>query len=323
LTARHGAANQGATNRERMMRNILVIGAGAMGCLFAARIAESGAEVLLVDIDRARLEAIGRAGIHLVDDNGARTIPLKAGIAADARPPIDLALLFTKGMHSRAAIQSVAHLAASGTHVLTLQNGLGNSEIVAETFPADQVLKGIAALPADLHGLTGVESHGSGHIELGAMTPAGADAAKAAAALLGRAGFDARYSADIDIPIWEKVAFNAALNALGAVTGQPNAGVDNAPGRRIIAAMVGEVVETAHACGVAVDRSRIEGAIDHALAQHRGHKASMLQDMIAGRTSEIESINGAICERAEAAGIATPVTQTMTDLVRLMELVRA
>ena len=288
----------------------------------SARIAESGAQVLLIDVDRNRLDAIGKEGIQLTDDNGTRTIPLETGLAADAREPIDLALLFTKGMHSRAATQSIAHLASSGTYVLTLQNGLGNPEIIAETFPAERILKGIAALPADLHGLTGVESHGAGHVELGAMTSDGTQAAQAATELLTRAGFDARYSEDIDVAIWEKVAFNAALNALGAVTGQPNAGVDNEPGRRIIAGIVNEVVATARAYGVAVEQPRIEGAIDHALAQHRGHKASMLQDMIAGRASEIDFINGAICERAQAAGIASPVNQTMSDLVRVMELAR-
>jgi 2-dehydropantoate 2-reductase len=305
------------------MQSILVIGAGSMGCLFAARIAESGADVLLIDVDTTRIEAICRDGIILTDDNGTRTIPLRAGLAKDAQAPIDLALLFTKGMHSRSAVRSVAHLAASGTYVLTLQNGLGNPEIVAETFPADQILKGIAALPADLHGLNGVESHGAGHVELGAMTQAGAEAAQAATALLARAGFDARYSAEIDVAIWEKVAFNAALNALGAVTGQTNAGVDNEPGRRIIAAMVQEVVSTAAACGIQVDKVRIETSINHALEHHRGHKASMLQDMIAGRASEVDFINGAICDRATATGIAAPVNQTMADLVRMMELARA
>ncbi|WP_041392056.1 ketopantoate reductase family protein [Sphingobium sp. SYK-6] len=304
------------------MRNIIVIGAGSMGCLFAARIAQSGADVTLIDVDRERLERIGREGIHLTDDDGTRTVPLRAALAQDVEAPADLALLFTKGMHSAAAIRSIAHLAGSGMYVLTLQNGLGNPEIVAETFPADQILKGIAALPADLHGPNSVESHGSGHIELGAMTPAGTQAAQAAVALLARAGFDARHAEDIDVAIWEKVAFNAALNALGAVTGQPNAGIDNAPGRRIVAAMVDEVVATASACGVAVDKARIAGAIDFALTSHRGHKASMLQDMIAGRASEIEFINGAICTRARAAGVPAPVNETMADLVRLMELTR-
>lgn len=303
-----------------MLRSILVIGAGSMGCLFAARIAESGADVLLIDVDKNRIDEIDKKGILLTDDNGTRSVSLRAGYAADAQPPIDLAILFTKGMHSRSAVRSIEHLAASGTYVLTLQNGLGNPEIVAETFPKDQILKGIAALPADLHGLNGVESHGSGHVELGAMTPAGSAAAQEAAALLARAGFDARYSADIDVAIWEKVAFNAALNALGAVTSQTNAGVDNEPGRRIISGIVAEVVATASASGIAVDAQRIIDSVNHALAHHRGHKASMLQDMIAGRASEIDFINGAICERAAAVGVAAPVNQTMADLVRLMEL---
>lgn len=304
------------------MERILVIGAGSMGCLFAARIAEAGAQVMLIDVDAVRIAAIARDGIHLVDDAGERTIPLAAGTAAEATGPFDLVLLFTKGMHSGPAIRSIAHLVASDAYVLTLQNGLGNPEIVAETFPAARILKGIAALPADLHGPTSVSSHGSGHVELGSMTPEGAAAAHAATALLARAGFDARYSDAIDVAIWEKVAFNAALNALGAVTEQPNAGIDNVPGRRIVTAMMEEVIATAHASGVPVDRERIAASIDFALTHHRGHQASMLQDRLAGRASEIDSINGAICDRAEAAGIAAPVNRTMADLVRLIELVR-
>jgi len=305
------------------MQRILVIGAGAMGCLFAARIAESGADVMLIDVDEARLAAIARKGITLTDDNGTRVVPMRTGTAAQATGPFDLVLLFTKGMHSRAAVQSVAHLAVEGgPSVLTLQNGLGNPEFIAEVFPQDRILKGIAALPADLHDATHVSSHGAGHLELGSMTPAGASAAEAASTLLARAGFDARTNGTIDIAIWEKVAFNAALNAIGTVTLQPNAGVDNPPGRRIAAAMVREVVATAHALGIMVDQPRIDTAIDFALTHHGGHQASMLQDRLAGRASEIESINGAVIGHARALGIATPVTETMTDLVRLIELAR-
>jgi len=304
------------------MQRILVIGAGAMGCLFAARIAESGADVMLIDVDRERLAAIAHEGIALTDDNGTRTIPLRTGLAVDATGPFDLIILFTKGIHSRSAIQSVAHLVPGDAHVLTLQNGLGNPEIVIELFPSDRVLKGIAALPADLHDATHVSSHGAGHLELGGMTPAAHEAAEHAAALLRRAGFDARTNETIDIAIWEKVAFNAALNSLGTVTLQPNAGVNNAPGRRIAAAMVDEVVATAHAAGVPVDHARITAAIDFALTHHGAHQASMLQDRLAGRATEIETINGAVVERARTLGIATPVTETMTDLVRLIELKR-
>jgi 2-dehydropantoate 2-reductase len=305
-----------------MMERILVIGAGSMGCLFAARIAESGARTMLIDVDTARLDLIAREGIQLTDDSGTRTIALETGTAAQAKGPFDLAILFTKGMHSRAAIASLAHLADSDIHVLTLQNGLGNPEIVAETFDPRHVLKGIAALPADLHGPNIVESHGKGHLELGPMLPEGGAGARAAAKLLVRAGFDARTSDQIDVAIWEKVAFNAALNALATVTMQPNAGMDNAPGRRIVAAMLDEIVATAQTCGIAVCRARIDGAVDFALTHHRTHKASMLQDRIAGRATEIETINGAVCARAAQLGVATPVTATLTDLVRMIELAR-
>ncbi len=178
------------------------------------------------------------------------------------------------------------------------------------------------ALPADLHDATHVSSHGAGHLELGGMTPLAHRAAEEATALLARAGFDARTNETIDAAIWEKVAFNAALNALGTVALQPNAGINNAPGRRIAAAMVHEVVATAHALGIMVDGARIDAAIDFALTHHGGHQASMLQDRLAGRASEIGSINGAVVEHARALGIATPVTETMTDLVRLVELNR-
>ncbi len=303
------------------MQRVLVIGAGAMGCLFAARLAESGADVLLIDIDTERLALIAKHGITLTDDRGTRPVSLRTGTAREANGPFDLVLLFTKGMHSAAAIDSVAHLAAEGgPYVLTLQNGLGNPEAILERFPAARVLKGIAALPADLHDATHVSSHGSGHLELGPVMPQGTATAREAAALLARAGFDARASADVDVAIWEKVAFNAALNALGAVTLLPNAGLDNDPGRRIAAAIVGEVVATAHACGVPVERARIDQAVDFALTHHGAHQASMLQDRLAGRASEIESIQGAVCARAAAMGVPTPVTATMSDLIRLIEL---
>src|SRR5690242_6475925 len=89
---------------------IAIVGAGAMGCLFAARLAEVGAQVTVVDVDRERLSIIGRDGITLADDNGTRTVAVRAALAAQVAPPVHLVLLFTKGTHSAAAIRSVVHL---------------------------------------------------------------------------------------------------------------------------------------------------------------------------------------------------------------------
>lgn len=304
------------------MQNIVIVGAGAMGCLFAARLAEAGVGVTLVDVDATRLAVLDSDGIALSDDDGERIVPVRAALASDVTGPVDLVMLFTKGMHSAAAIRSVAHLADGHSYALTLQNGIGNAEVIAGIFAPGRVLMGVTDLPADLEGQRSIQSHGQGHIRLGGFTADAQSAAQTVAALLNRGRLNAEADADIDVAIWEKVAFNAALNALATVTGLTVGGMDEAPGRRIAASIVGEVVETAAAKGIRLDRSRIDAKIAFALANHRGHRASMLQDRLANRPTEIESINGAIVREAEQLGIRTPVTSTLADLVRLLETAR-
>ncbi|MBF5092910.1 MULTISPECIES: ketopantoate reductase family protein [unclassified Novosphingobium] len=301
------------------MREVVIVGAGAMGCLFAAKLAESGVSVTLVDVDRARLEALARDGITLADDDGERRIPIAAKLASDVAGPVDLVLLFTKSMHSRSAIASVAHLVQASAFALTLQNGIGNAEAIAGVFPAGQVLLGVTDMPADLEGPARVSSHGHGTVRLGSYRPQGDDGAQAAVALLRGAGIDAHHDAAIEGGVWEKVAFNAALNSIATVTGLTVGGMDTPAGRRVAFAIAREVAATATAKGLSIDIARIEAKIDFALTHHRQHKASMLQDRLAGRRTEIEAINGAVAREAERLGVEVPVTATLADLVRLNE----
>ena len=300
------------------INHITIVGAGAMGCLFAARLGEAGVTVTLVDTDAARIAAIRADGVAIHDDDGDRVVRVEACTAAEAGPT-GLVVLFTKGMHSAAAIRSVAHLAGGETLALTLQNGLGNAEAIAEVFPADRILIGATDLPADLRLPATVSSHGVGHIWLGAFAGASAGTVDAVATLLNRGRLNAVADPGVQVSIWEKVAFNAALNALATITGLTVGGMDTPAGRRIAAGVVAETVATAAAHGIVLDRGRIDAKVDHALANHRRHKASMLQDREAGRRTEIETINGAIVRAAEAKGVATPVTATLADLVRLIE----
>lgn len=297
---------------------VAVVGAGAMGCLFAARMAEAGADVTVIDVDPARLDMIRARGIALTDDHGARTVAVHAALAREVTGPIDLLLLFTKGMHSAAAIASVAHLAQCDPIALTLQNGIGNAELLAAAFGADRVLMGTALIPADLTGPNAVETHGFASLQLGAFGNAG-PAIECVADLLERSRFTVHRSERIAVALWEKVAFNAALNAIGMICQLPNAGVDNPPGRRIATAVVDETVAVAASKGLVLDRDAILSHVDAALRQHGGHKASMLQDREAGRPGEIETINGAIAAEGQRAGIATPVCDTLADLVRIIE----
>jgi 2-dehydropantoate 2-reductase len=301
------------------MEKVVIVGAGAMGCLFATRLAEAGASVTLVDVDAARLALIGSEGIALSDDEGERVVHVNAAIADEVCGSVDLLMLFTKGMHSAAAVGSVAHLADSTALALTLQNGLGNAEVLAGVFDPARVLMGVTDFPADLKGPARVASHGIGQTRLGGFTPEAQAGADQVAALLSRAKLNAVVDGNIEVAVWEKVAFNAALNSLASVTGLTVGGMNSAPCRRIAEAIVGEVAATAIASGIAIDRDRIAAKIDFALVHHGQHQASMLQDRLAGRATEIESINGAIVRQARRLGISTPVTATLADMVRSME----
>ncbi len=300
--------------------SIAIVGAGAMGCLFAARLAEQGASVTVIDVDRDRLAAVARDGITLTDDAGTRTLPVGAAVAADVTTPVDLVILFTKGVHSAAAVRSVAHLAASRPIALTLQNGIGNAELLAEGFGAERVLLGTAHIPADLAGPSAVLTHGFGSLEVGGLTETAQPLAPDVAVLLQDAGFKTRVADDINAAVWEKVAFNAALNASGMICQVPNAGLDNESGRRLAAKVVEEAADVAAAKGIYIDRVRIVATIDQALREHAHHKASMLQDREHGRSTEIETINGAIAREGASLGVPTPVCDTLADLVRVIEL---
>ena len=291
-----------------------------MGCLFAARLAEQGAQVMLVDVDRPRLSIIARDGVTLSDDDGARTIAVAALPAEHVRGPVDLIMLFTKGVHSAAAIRSVAHLAASNPIALTLQNGIGNAELLAETFRAERVLMGTAHIPADLTGPASVLTQGFGHLELGGLVAAAQSLAPATVQLLQGAGFASHLAQNVAATVWEKLAFNAALNAMAMICEVANVGMDNAPGRRIATSVVDETVAVAAAKGISLDRDRIVATIDQALREHAHHKASMLQDRELGRPTEIETINGSIAREGTRLGVATPVSNVLADLVRVIEL---
>jgi 2-dehydropantoate 2-reductase len=298
---------------------VAVVGAGAMGSLFAVRLASTGVAVTVVDVDCRRLALIEREGLTLVDDAGVHSARVAAVTGAEA-PAVDLVILFTKGIHSAAAIASVAHLAAHRPAALTLQNGLGNAELLARTFGRHRVVLGTSHVPADLSGPARVESHGPAEIEIGDLSSASHNLARAVAAQLRAARFAVNIAEDIAVSVWEKVAFNAALNAPAMICRATNAGLDNEPGRRLALRVVDEAVAVAGAAGIALDRPRIAGKVAAALREHPLHKASMLQDRDCGRSTEIDTINGAISREGARFGVPTAACDTLCDLVRIIEL---
>jgi 2-dehydropantoate 2-reductase len=299
---------------------IFVVGAGALGCLYAAAFHRAGDEVTLVDVSRTQVDAINASGLDLETRAGREVLPIPASLPEQASGTADLILLFTKVFHTEAALEGAKHLIGPDTHVLTLQNGLGNDERVAAHVPRDKVLVGIASLPADLVGPGRVRSMGEGGSRLYPAFTHDENSAAQVAEALTRGGMTATLEPKIHEAIWEKAIFNAAMNPLCALTRRTPGFLGAYPESvALIHDVVEEGVAAANANGIAIVSEPIHALTLVSRTDHADHEASMLQDVKAGRRTEVDSINGAIVEAAKRAGAAAPVTETLWRLVKLEE----
>jgi len=300
---------------------ISVLGAGAMGSLFGGLLAHDGHAVSLLDINAAHLDGMRERGLLLEAQGSAQTITsLSVSRPEAARSIPDLLIVFTKSLHTRAALSSLNGIIGPQTLVLTLQNGLGNVELIKEFVPIGQILIGVTTWPADLIGPAHVSSHGEGGIRMMSADGVARPEVAAIAAALDSAGLRCVVDGDVWAAIWEKVAFNAALNSLCAVTGCAVDGLGAVPdGPQLAASIVTEVLAVARARGIDVDLDGCLANLSHAIATHHGHKPSMLQDVLAGRRTEIEGINGAVVAAAREVNVPVTHTATLLQLVRLVE----
>lgn len=300
---------------------IAILGAGAMGSFFGGRLALAGHSVSLLDIDDAHLGSIRDNGLRLSTDSGEQIVRnLVALRPEEATAPADLVIVFTKTMHTTAALAAARAALGPDTAVLSLQNGLGNAERLTQSASPDRVMIGVTTWPADKSAPGAVSSHGQGTIRLMSANGAPTSALEQTAHALNDAGLSCKVDPDVWAAIWEKVAFNAALNSLCAVT-QCMVGelTNTADGEVLALKIVSEVVAVARALGISANEAHVTSNVRDALAHHRTHRPSMLQDMLAGRRTEIEAINGAVVEAAGKVGVAVPYTNSLAGLVRLVE----
>jgi 2-dehydropantoate 2-reductase len=299
---------------------VFVVGAGAMGCLYGAAFAAGGASVTLVDANQAHVTTINAAGLEVETRQGTVKLPLPAKLPAETHGQADLILLMTKTYHSEAALEGVKDLIGECTHVLTLQNGLGNVEKVSKLVSRGRVLVGVSTLPADLLGPGRIRSLGDGGTKLYPAFSPETEFAAEVCRVLNSGGLRAELEPDILEAIWAKAVFNSAMNPLCALTRQtPGFFHAKEESRALIAALVEEGVAAARANGIMIEAAPIHALTEVSMTDHADHEASMLQDIKAGRRTEVDAIAGAIVEAARAKGIAAPVTETMWRLVKLEE----
>jgi len=300
---------------------IAVIGPGAVGCLLAVSLAEAGEDVHLIDYRPERVALLREQGIRLKTPGGvSRLIPVPCWLPADVGP-CRLAVMAVKAHQTKGAVQALPLLLAPGGQALSLQNGLGNLEEMARMVGPERLLAGVTYLGVTRQAEGQILYAGQGEVIIGAPPGSAVSASEiaAVAALFQRAGFKCRSTADIQTLIWDKLMINAGINPLTALLRVSNGALLELPEAWPLAvAAAAEVQAVAQAQGLAVagDPAERLRQVCRATAQNR---SSMLQDILAGRPTEIDSLNGQVAARGQARGVPTPINDLLTQLLRALD----
>ena len=300
---------------------IAVIGAGAMGSLFGALLAEGGHKVWLCDIWQDHINALKQNGLKIEREGETRTVRLNA--ASDPRQigESELVLIFVKSTQTQSAAQSAALLADRNGWVMTLQNGMGNAEIIAEHTPSNRVLAGTTSHGATMLKAGSIRHAGAGPTTVG-MWAGGAkefQIARKIADQFTQAGIETAAVEAVRPVIWDKLLVNVGINAITALTGIKNGQIlDLESTREISRVAVEEAAAVAQAQGIEIRKDPVAHVFQVAAAT-AANRSSMGQDVDHRRPSEIKAINGFVVREAGRMGLTAPVNQTLAALVETME----
>ncbi|MEW5862179.1 MAG: 2-dehydropantoate 2-reductase [Pseudomonadota bacterium] len=300
---------------------IAIVGAGAMGSVYAGLFASAGHEVWAVDRWREHVEAIRARGLRLEGASGDRTVRLHATTDAREVGPCDLVILATKAMHVAAAAESARALLKPDTPVLSIQNGLGGPETAAAVLGRERVMVGVVGgFGASIRAPGHAHHNGMELVRLGEFGGPITPRLKAVEELWRGAGFRVKVFDDIGQLVWEKLICNCAYSSPCALaectTGEVMADPDLA---RVSAACATEAYAVAKAKGIRLDIADPVTYVRDFGAKIPKARPSVLLDLMAGRRSEIEVINGSIPRVAKELGMPAPVNETVTALVLAKE----
>jgi 2-dehydropantoate 2-reductase len=303
------------------LMRIAIVGAGAMGSVYAGLLGDAGNDVWAIDPWAEHVAAIREHGLRVEGASGNRVVRLAATSDPSEVGEVDLVVIATKAMQVRAAAENAHALLGPETMVLTMQNGLGSPEVAAEVLGDERIVVGIAGgFGASVVEPGQVHHHGMELVRLGEPHVAVSPRVERIADVWRDAGFTVQAEDDVARLVWEKlicnVCFSGTCTVLERTIGEV---LDDTHAWSIASACAVEAYKVAVASGVALC---FADPVEHAAAfgeRIRDARPSMLLDRLARRECEIDAINGAIPPRAAALGLAGPVNTTITALVKAGE----
>ena len=295
-----------------------IIGCGAMGSVYAALLADAGNEVWAIDTWAEHVDAINRAGLRVEGASGDRTVRLNATTSAADAGECDLVIVATKADGVASAARSAAGIAGDDSVILTIQNGLGAADRIAEAIDTDKVMIGVvggfgASMKAPGH----AHHNGMQLVRIGEMKGGMSERLERVVDAWNGAGFTAKGYPDIHQMIWEKFICNVTYSGPCALMNLTIGQVQAEPAAWSIAlGCAREADAVARTAGIALGFGEVDAYVHDFGARMPDARPSMLLDHLAGRRSEINAINGAVPVEAAKVGMDAPVNRTVSDLVR-------
>ncbi|WP_295536904.1 ketopantoate reductase family protein [uncultured Pseudacidovorax sp.] len=304
---------------------IAVLGAGALGCAIGGALAEAGNDVVLINRNRAHVEAIRAGGLRMRGPAGERRAAVRAELDCGSLALVELVIVLVKSFHTQEAIRAATPLIGAETVVLSLQNGLGHEDILADAVGRARVVAGKTyvggVMLAPGHIISGTEGK---ETLIGELDGSDSARIRRIAATFEAAGLRTTVSTTIMGTIWDKLLINVATGAVSGITGLPYGPLYAIPEIEATAvAAVQEAIDVARASGVALSSTDPRAAWTKAAAGlPEDFKTSMLQSLEKGSITEIDFINGAVVRWGQRCGVPTPVNATLVACIKGVERAR-
>jgi 2-dehydropantoate 2-reductase len=306
---------------DGLIRKISIVGAGAMGTIFAAALVNSGLDVTLVDVWKEQIEAIRKDGVT-IEARGSRTnTKVRATSDHNSVGKTDLILFLVKSTQTERAIRDSGPMIGPETIVLSLQNGVGNEERIAEAIGGSRTMAGIISSPGGVVLDLGTTLM-SGDIRIGIAEFNGGitEGLVELSEVFRGAGIEVEVKGNAKALKWSKLIVNLATNALSAITRLPNASLPKVDGmKEAMAGAVDEGLRVAKALGIALDANDAAAYISSGTTHDPRHKSSMLVDIEMGRQTEIDYMNGAVVKYGKQRGVPTPINSTLVAAIKALE----
>lgn len=299
---------------------IAVVGPGAIGLLIAALLSKTKEDVWLLDKDAQRAARIRKSGITVKGLTSIATDSVKITSNPSDLKDTQLWIICVKSYDTKVVIKNISGNVDDSAFFLSLQNGIGNIELLSEAFGSNRVLLGITNMGSILLEDGVVKHTGDGETVVGALDGKITVITRDLRSIFQKAKIDVRFSKDIKSILWSKLVLNSGINALSAITRLKNGRLIQFEWtRRVLADAINEAVKVAK-------RKRIKLIYDDVIAKAEsvceatsGNISSMLQDVLRKKRTEIDFLNGAVLRQADSLGIKTPVNAALVDLIKTIE----